>query len=344
VAYIAMELLRGEQLSYRIMRSGRMGLADALRVLIQLAEALEAAHAHGVVHRDLKPDNIILALDNHAPGRERVKILDFGVAKLSGGLTMGSAAQAGVMMGTPKYMAPEQFLDAEAVDHRADIYSLGCIAYEMLTGEPLFSGNTPELSVRHQTEPVATLSSQGLIIPPALEALIGQMLAKDPASRPATMGDILQDLQRISDPRKIITSPEEDISLDVLPFADVSTEDQGICDAYATPAPANDSMTGRGRGAGAGSTVASIFKKLLWPLLLLLASAAEGSLIALLFLNQSIDRQDHRGHHGETPLYMSPLSPGGTPPMVSMRPGGDGHLLQPNSAQSWSPLDGLGQR
>ena len=105
----------------------------------QVAGASAAAHARGIVHRDLKPDNIFLVPDRNAPARERVKVLDFGIAKLASAAGGPSPhTRTGAVLGTPLYMSPEQCRGAGDVDHRADIYSLGCILFELLTGRPLF--------------------------------------------------------------------------------------------------------------------------------------------------------------------------------------------------------------
>jgi len=127
--YIAMELLEGESLSQRLARVGRLPLDAAVAITLQVADALGAAHAAGVVHRDLKPENIFLC----AAG-DQVKVLDFGVAKLRGGLGNGAGLTKGGVVGTPRYMAPEQWRSSEAVDGRTDIYALGLVLAEMSRG------------------------------------------------------------------------------------------------------------------------------------------------------------------------------------------------------------------
>jgi hypothetical protein len=161
LAYIAMELLEGETLAARIKR-GPASEADALALVRQVAAALAAAHAIGVVHRDLKPSNIFLAPDPEAPGQVRVKLLDFGIAKLMDGtagkqLGAEQRTQTGAFLGTPAYMSPEQCRGVD-VDHRTDIYALGCILYELLAGQRAFMGETAgDLIVAHIAQPAPLL-------------------------------------------------------------------------------------------------------------------------------------------------------------------------------------------
>src|ERR1700712_3443235 len=142
-AYIVMELLKGETLNARLKsQGGRMQMLDALRLVRQIASALAAAHEKGIIHRDLNPDNIMLVKDSAMPGGERTKLLDFGIAKLRQEYQGGGdqvMTRAGVMMGTPLYMAPEQCRNASDVDDKADVYSLGVMLYRMLAGKPPFS-------------------------------------------------------------------------------------------------------------------------------------------------------------------------------------------------------------
>ncbi|HEY5284271.1 MAG TPA: serine/threonine-protein kinase, partial [Polyangia bacterium] len=137
-SYLVMELLEGESLSGRIKRLSRLDERSAIEIAMQTASGLGAAHAKGIIHRDLKPDNLFVIPEESDAARERVKILDFGIAKLH--LLAGDSlkTRTGTLMGTPVYMSPEQCLGTKEVDHRSDIYSLGIIIYEMLTGRPPF--------------------------------------------------------------------------------------------------------------------------------------------------------------------------------------------------------------
>ncbi len=181
-AYIVMEKLRGETLATRITREKKLPLDRAVKVIRQLAGALAAAHKGGIVHRDLKPDNIFLVPDPEVPGGERVKVLDFGIAKLSTGA--GSVAtKAGSIFGTPAYMAPEQCRDAADVDHRADVYAIGCIFYELLTGRPPFGRGGIELLASHLRDTPESPATLDPTIPPLVAGMVVTMLAKQPAHR-----------------------------------------------------------------------------------------------------------------------------------------------------------------
>jgi serine/threonine-protein kinase len=184
-AYLVMELLEGESLAARIQRSGRVAQPELVDIAHQIASILAASHAAGVVHRDLKPDNIYLVPDAELGSRRRVKVLDFGIAKLSDALARGPRTIG--TMGTPAYMAPEQWGDAGSVDWRADTYSLGCVAFEMATGRPPFPANTIAEAFRNHTQ--ATPPAVRSIVPelsPELEQLLACLLAKDPAQRAAS--------------------------------------------------------------------------------------------------------------------------------------------------------------
>ncbi|MBA3501019.1 MAG: serine/threonine protein kinase, partial [Deltaproteobacteria bacterium] len=138
LAYLVMELIDGLPLSTVLAERGQFPELEAAHIARNIASALKAAHAKGIIHRDLKPDNVFIVPD--PDGREaRVKVLDFGIAKLANPPASDRRrTQTGVLMGTPKYMAPEQAREAGTIDQRADLYSLGCILYELLVGEPPF--------------------------------------------------------------------------------------------------------------------------------------------------------------------------------------------------------------
>ena len=189
-AFIAMELLSGESLTKRLARSGRLSPGLATEFVRQVASALEAAHKVDVLHRDLKPDNIYLVPDPAMPSGERVKILDFGLAKL--GHDGNTAVQN--VFGTPRYMSPEQCRSSAQVDHRGDIYSLGCILFELVTGRPPFEGDVRQVIDRHQRVTPPRAASIAPECPAALDDLIAEMLAKDAAARPQTMAAVQRQL------------------------------------------------------------------------------------------------------------------------------------------------------
>jgi serine/threonine-protein kinase len=193
LSYIVMELLEGENLAARLRRVGMMPIEDARRIAVQTASALAAAHAAGIVHRDLKPDNLYLVPDDRDASAELVKVLDFGIAKLSqaGSNTSSVRTRTGSVMGTPAYMSPEQCRGTREIDHRTDIYALGVILYEMLCGRPPFVsegfGEMVHLHISAAPPPPRTFNAA---IPEFMERLILWCLAKEPADRVQTMSDV----------------------------------------------------------------------------------------------------------------------------------------------------------
>jgi serine/threonine protein kinase/tetratricopeptide (TPR) repeat protein len=187
--YYTMPLIEGETLRARLSREGRLPVPEAIRILCDVLEALAYAHRHGVVHRDIKPENVLL-VDNHA------LVTDFGVAKALTQATGGSSlTSAGVTLGTPAYMAPEQVAADPRVDHRSDIYSTGVMAYEMLGGRPPFAGQSPQrVLAAHITdlpEPVTRVRPD---LPAATGSSVMRCLEKDPADRWQSADDLRREL------------------------------------------------------------------------------------------------------------------------------------------------------
>ncbi|HWU86779.1 MAG TPA: protein kinase, partial [Kofleriaceae bacterium] len=194
-AYFVMELLEGETLTVRLARR-RQSFEECCRLGRQVANVLQAAHAAGITHRDLKPDNLFLVADPEVIGGERVKVLDFGIAKLAGeAQSSGMKTRTGLFMGTPDYMSPEQCRSASTAEARSDIYSLGCILFEMACGRPPFVGEgMGDIVAAHLHVPPPDPQSFAPAIPAELSALITQMLAKRPDARPQTMAAVSQSL------------------------------------------------------------------------------------------------------------------------------------------------------
>jgi hypothetical protein len=183
-AFLIMEALDGEAMDRRLRRIGRFELAECLRLMQLICAALEAAHAKGIVHRDLKPANIFLVGGNTTHGDERVKLLDFGVAKLLGDDPGNLTTQAGMVIGTPSYMSPEQCRGEGNIDHRADIYAVACVMFAMLTGRPPFHGRMPgELIAAHLKEPPPLASSRVPGLPKIVDDVLRRGLEKSPADR-----------------------------------------------------------------------------------------------------------------------------------------------------------------
>src|SRR5882724_7155713 len=188
--YFIMEYLQGEALSDRLKREGRLDPTRAMVIGAQIADALDASHEHGIIHRDLKPENIFLIA--RGGSKDFVKVLDFGLAKLTQTEEKVShKTRAGSVMGTPYYMAPEQCEGKTEIDHRADIYSLGVLMFEMLTGKVPFGGDGyGEIIVKHITMPPPSVRSLVPELSAAHEAILLRALATRREDRFSTMQDL----------------------------------------------------------------------------------------------------------------------------------------------------------
>src|SRR5262249_54629989 len=194
--YILMELLEGETLRDRIARRGRYELDRALALVRQLAEALGAAHAQMIVHRDLKPENIFLVADQAAPFGLQPKILDPGID--------APQTRAGTIIGTPTYMSPEQCLATPGIDHRADVYSLGCIFFLLLCGRPPFDkGNFGDLLAAHVHQPPPRPSSVVASLPNWIDEVVLRLLAKEREHRFQSTDEFLDALRAGRESRRI---------------------------------------------------------------------------------------------------------------------------------------------
>jgi serine/threonine protein kinase len=193
--FYVMPYVAGESLRERLARVGELPVHDAVKILAEVVDALAAAHAMGVVHRDIKPDNVMLS------GRHAL-VMDFGVAKaVSEATGRNLLTTAGVALGTPSYMAPEQAAADPHLDHRVDIYAVGVMGYELLTGRPPFSGgSSQEILAAHMTRPPEPVSSRRSTVPPILDAVIMKCLEKRPADRYQTAEELLAQLEPLATP------------------------------------------------------------------------------------------------------------------------------------------------
>ncbi|HEX7508101.1 MAG TPA: serine/threonine-protein kinase, partial [Polyangia bacterium] len=196
--YLVMEWLDGETLEDRLGR-GSINLGATVRMIRRVAEALAVAHQHGVIHRDIKPANIFL------PGKDvsKIKLLDFGIARRLFDPASLRLTQAGSALGTPMYMSPEQAQGSLDVDARADVFSLGCVFFECLTGTPPFMAeSTTGTLARITADETVDVEAKCIGVPPRLTDLLRHMLAKRPAERPSTMLDVLGELGSVTEELK----------------------------------------------------------------------------------------------------------------------------------------------
>jgi len=195
LAYYTMPLVEGESLRVKLTREGELPIADTVRILRDVADALAYAHAHGVVHRDIKPDNVLIS------GRHAV-VTDFGVAKaVSAASGSSGLTSLGVALGTPAYMAPEQAAAEPGVDYRADVYALGAVAYEMLTGRPPFVAPSAQMVLAAQvTQTPEQVSAHRAAVPAALAELVMRCLEKRPADRWQSAEEVRQQLDVLATP------------------------------------------------------------------------------------------------------------------------------------------------
>jgi len=183
--YLVMEWLDGESLGSLLRSARKLPLAQAAMIMSGIARALRAAHGKGVVHRDLKPDNVFLVRRDGEP--DLVKVLDFGIAKLlATGMPVQYQTQTGAIIGTPAYMSPEQCRGAKEIDHRTDVYALGVIGYQMLTGRLPFAADAlGELLLKHLTETPPPADSIEPSVPAPVSQMLARALEKEPEKRPS---------------------------------------------------------------------------------------------------------------------------------------------------------------
>jgi serine/threonine protein kinase len=199
VPYLVMEYVRGESLAAFASR-GALTPAGLLAIAAQIARAAAALHAAGVVHCDLKPDNVLVVGDDAAGAVPRIKVIDYGVARLID----DPLPADGTVVGTPAFMPPEQWRGAPVA--KSDVYALGCLIYELITGGPVFPGALPQMMIGHCERVPEPPSARGARLAPALERLMLRMLAKDAQLRPA-MADIADELAAIAPPAELPTEP-----------------------------------------------------------------------------------------------------------------------------------------
>src|SRR5881398_1586597 len=192
--YYTMPLVEGESLRAKLARQGELPVSETIRVLADVADALAYSHAHGVVHRDVKPDNVLIS------GKHAV-VTDFGVSKAVSASSGGSLTSVGVALGTPAYMAPEQAAADPHIDHRADLYAVGVLGYELVTGGPPFVGKTAsEVLAAQVTRRPEPLQARRPACPAALAHIVMKCLEKRPADRWQSADELLAQLEPLATP------------------------------------------------------------------------------------------------------------------------------------------------
>ncbi len=227
-SYLVMEYVQGSSLDRRLREGGAMPIIEALDILRQTTSALEAAWSRGVVHRDVKPSNILL------DARDRVRLADFGLARI---VSDRPEAGSGRIVGTPHYMSPEQMLGDAEIDFRSDLYSLGVVLYEIVAGARPFDGSTPLRIADHilhdDPRPLTEFTSD---IPEGVVALCTRLMAKTPSLRPASHREVLDDIGSILAGSGSATElARRARALAVLPFTDMSPDETRATSAKVSP-------------------------------------------------------------------------------------------------------------
>ncbi|MFP6765615.1 MAG: protein kinase, partial [Planctomycetaceae bacterium] len=209
IQFLVMEYVEGHDLSKLVLDGGPLARQDALEIIRQTADALDHAHDQGVIHRDIKPQNLMLTPDEYGDSAGHLKVLDLGIARLDSvsgsedGTTRATMTTTGAIVGTVDYMSPEQALNSRRADARSDIYSLGCTLYFLLTGKTLHAGETiMERLVAHRELPAPRLCDLLETADPDLEAVYRKMVLRDPEKRYQTMAELLEDLDAMLSGRR----------------------------------------------------------------------------------------------------------------------------------------------
>src|SRR5947199_5969851 len=266
LAFIAMEYVRGTNLKLLLQNDQALPLSFVLETIAQVGDALDYAHSNRVVHRDVKPANILITTDN------KVKITDFGIARLDS----SNLTQEGQLLGTPNYMAPEQ-IQGKEVDHRADLFSLGVVLYEMLTRHKPFQGeNLTVVSHRIVYDQFTPLREYARDVPPGVDRILNRALEKDPARRYQRAKDMVEELRQVAvatttrgdDLNETMALPPMTVPTPAAPapaappskgsFLDRLRGRPAAAPAPAPPAPpAADTTSGTGPGTGSGSSLSA---------------------------------------------------------------------------------------
>ena len=244
--FLVMEFINGRDLSTEVAKTGALSVADAVECILQAARGLEYAHSQGIIHRDIKPGNIL----RDASGT--IKVADLGLARISGaeGRTANtSLTQTGGVVGTVDYMPPEQALDSTTINHRADIYSLGCTLFYLLTGSPPYEGSTIlAVLLKHREAPIPALCAIRPDAPHGLDALFQRMMAKRAQDRPQTMTDVVRELEALKRTAQLSTTRPSGLVLDSRGETSLSGSTVALEPEQASTTRKSLSITGRVTG------------------------------------------------------------------------------------------------
>jgi serine/threonine-protein kinase len=304
--YIVMELLEGRDLEHHIRAVGKLQPGEALAIVVQLSRALSKAHERGIVHRDIKPSNVFLC--DAGAGELFVKLLDFGIAKGPEVGIAGSTTRTGSLVGSPYYMSPEQVVGAKSIDFRTDLWSLGVVAYEALTGQRPFSGETMgALALKIHRDPLPTPSGANPALPAAVDAWFVRACAREPDERFTSakeMADALVAALRDLVPAGISTgsgSTPKPIGLETT-----------RADAAPLFRSASDARSETGAGVGLASQKVAVSSRGRW---ILVAGIAAGA-IAIGFIVPRLTRSEPPKRGPELPSAAAAVSPTPTPTLT----------------------------
>ncbi|HET7542999.1 MAG TPA: protein kinase [Polyangiaceae bacterium] len=327
IPYMVMEYLEGHDLSDEMSKVGMLPIEDAVDFILQAIEALAEAHAAGIVHRDLKPANLFIA--SRPDGTRIVKVLDFGISKslLGGSSSELSLTRTSVLIGSPLYMSPEQMRSAKDVDTRTDIWSLGVILYEMLTGRPPYTGDSiPALCASLLNDVPQSMRALRADVPAELEDVIRHCMAKDRAERYATVSELARALAQfgsvasqlhVDRASRVLGVTEVSVLSDssdrrLSRSADASGRARAVSVPRTTPVPSTQDSWGRTDSPITGDATAK--PKSRGPLFAVVGLGAAAVVIAVLFL---------RNHSPSTPPAASASVAGPTPPAQVPAPLGE---------------------
>jgi serine/threonine protein kinase len=279
--YMIMEYLEGQDLSAVLLDQGRLPIHEAVGHVIQACEAIAEAHALGIVHRDLKPANLFLA--RRPDGISSVKVLDFGISKVTpkdGSMTGAGMTRTTSVMGSPLYMSPEQMASTRSVDLRTDIYAIGVILHELMTGGPVFIADTmPQLCALILQEPPPPLRNLRPDAPAELEAIIQRCLAKDPRQRFANVAELVWALMPFAPHGYQVSAERISRLVSSSPMATTSDVQSTLTTGQmqAPPRPGMTATSATGTAAGGPSATASAWSETQAP-----ARSGKGALVAVL--------------------------------------------------------------